>query len=74
MKYRDNMSPAELDALMVEVNSLDAAYRRAEELDDLGYALWQEWNNMVYGEYPEFYEGDDYAELRRAALNHRGEP
>jgi hypothetical protein len=33
MKYRDNMTPAELAEFMSEVNELDAAYASAAEHD-----------------------------------------
>jgi hypothetical protein len=75
MKYRDNMSAGELETLMAEIRELDNAYHE----NDMWQALLNEWWNMVNGnDWPTENAGRAFAgawaELRKAALNHRGEP
>ena len=60
MKYRDNMTPAERQALLDECNALDALYAAA--LDEA----------LNFQPMPDEYE-DEMETLRRAALN-RGQP
>jgi hypothetical protein len=56
----------------MEWAELDAAYASAAAAD-ASAALWREWVNMFYGTVDEE-PFDEYYELRKAALNHRGEP
>lgn len=64
MKYRDNMSTKELHQLLRELAALDNALAEAHRQDEA--------NRVLYAPDPDYC--DEYAELRRAALNHRGEP
>ena len=61
MKYRENMTQAELAEFMAEINALDAIYASAYAHDA---------QNM--GPMPDEWE-DEMAILRKAALN-RGQP
>lgn len=61
MKYRDNMTPAERQALLDECNALDALYAAAAAHDEL--------NTQPM---PDEHE-DEMETLRRAALS-RGQP
>jgi hypothetical protein len=60
MKYRDNMTEAELRAFKAELDALDAAYASAAAHDAAQPAPPDEWE-------------DEMETLRRAALN-RGRP
>jgi hypothetical protein len=60
MKYRDNMTPAELDRLMEEQNAFDALLTSAYEHDKNAQPFPDEWE-------------DEMETLRRAALS-RGQP
>lgn len=64
MKYRDNMTQAELDAFKAEINALDSAYASAAEHDAQMQAMHpvpDDWEDE--GEY-----------WRRAGLDSRGRP
>jgi hypothetical protein len=54
-------------------DDLDAAYAASDAFHTRQYVLWLEWANMVEGRLPEECE-DNYAQLRKAALDHRGQP
>lgn len=62
IKYRDNMTQAEIDTFMAEINDLDAAYTAAAKND----AAQQ-------GTYPDEWE-DESEYWRRAGLDSRGRP
>jgi hypothetical protein len=64
MKYRDNMSEEELKAFMREVDELHNAYTRAAEHDA---------KSAQQAQPPDEWE-DETDTLRRAALDHRGNP
>ena len=63
MKYRDNMTNEEIKKFMLEINELDALYASAYANDMASAALdaADEWE-------------DEMDTLRRAALDHRGQP
>lgn len=60
LKYRANMTEAELRAFMDEIDALDAAYASAAD-DAVAAAAPDDWE-------------DETETLRRAALDSRGRP
>lgn len=68
MKYRDNMSPAERRAFMRKVRREERLFDEIAKREEVSASLIPEWvedDGAVE---------DEMALLRRAALNHRGEP
>lgn len=67
LKYRENMTEAEMKAFMAEQDALDAAYASAARFDEERQARYADGNP------DEDYE-DEMGFLRDAGLDHRGLP
>lgn len=65
-KYKENMSKEEYADMLKEILALDDAYVAAERLD-ADFA-------KLFPANPDDEPTDEMGELRKAALNHRGEP
>jgi hypothetical protein len=63
MKYRDNMTLLEKEMLLRELRFIDNCLRQCDELRDLQQAVFNLECDI-----------DAEKELRKAALNHRGQP
>lgn len=64
MKYRENMTPAEYAEMLKEILKQDEAYALADKMQ-------AEFNKQFP---PDADAVDEMEELRKAALNHKGEP
>jgi hypothetical protein len=75
MKYRDNMSEAEITALLAECAEHDRAYAEAEAIVRAENDYWDradaddDWMTD-----DTLSDSAEMAILRKAALNHRGQP
>lgn len=70
IKYRPAMTPAEEVAFLADLAKLDQAYADMADADAAYWAMVLEYDD------PELHGADEdqMAELRRAALDHKGRP